>query len=79
MKPEQIQQLLDSTTTLIEANSKLVENNCEAIKLIKESITKNDDLNKVAIQIYQALCDKKEKSVRELSWYNGLKKVFESK
>mgnify|MGYP003645461390 CR=1 FL=1 len=79
MKPEQLQQLLDSTTVLAEANSKLVENNSEAIKLVKEIITKNDDLNKVAIQIYQALCDKKQKSIRETGWHIALKKVFNPK
>lgn len=79
MKPEQLQQLLNSTATLIEANSKLVDNNSEVIKLVKESINKNDDLMKVAIQIYQALDDKKEKTVRELSWHNALQQIFSPK
>lgn len=79
MKTEQLQQLLDSTTILAETNFKLVDNNSQAIQLVKETITRNDDLNKVAIQIYQALCDKKEKTVRELSWFNALQEVFKTK
>jgi len=76
---DQLEQILNNSTILTEANLKLVENNSEAIGLVKESITKNDVLQKVAIQIYQALCDKKQKSVREIGWYNALKKVFEEK
>lgn len=79
MKQEQIQQLLDSTTILAETNSKLVDNNSEAIQLVKESINKNDDLMKVAVQIYQGLSDKKKKSLIELSWHNALQNVFNPK
>lgn len=74
---EQLEQLLNNSTILTEANLKLVENNTEAIKLVKESINKYDKLQSVSLQIYQALCDKKNKSVKETAWYNGLKKVFE--
>lgn len=79
MKPEQLQQLLDSTTVLVETNSKLVNNNSEAIKLVKESINKNDDLMKVAAQIYQGLSDRKKKSLIELSWHNALQQIFNPK
>ncbi len=79
MKTEQLQQLLDSTTVLAESNSKLVDNNCETIKLVKESINKNDELMKIAIQIYQALCGKINKTAIEISWCNALQEIFKTK
>ena len=79
MKPEQIQQLLDSTTVLVEANSKLVGNNSESINLLKSTIKKNDDLNKVAIQIYQGLNEKKNKTAIEIGWFNALQEIFKRK
>lgn len=74
---EQLEQILNNSTILTEANLKLVENNTAVIGLVKDDILKHEALQKVALQIYQALCDKKQKSVKEIGWHNALKKVFE--
>lgn len=79
MKPEQLQQLLDNSTTLAKSNMSLVKANHKAVQLLKESINKNEALNKVAIQIYQALNSKKQKSVLELAWHNALQEIFNKK
>jgi hypothetical protein len=76
---DQLEQILDNSTILTETNLKLSEDNLEAIGLVKNSIRKNEELHKVALQIYESLCDKKHKSVREISWKKALKKVFEEK
>jgi hypothetical protein len=75
----QLEQILDNSNILTEVNFKLGEDNSEAIGLEKNSIRKHEELHKVALQIYESLCDKEHKSVREISWHNALKKFFEEK
>ena len=91
MKHEYFEQILENNTILVETNTKLVsgtsklienntiliENNTKVVNFVTDSLTRNEDLLKVAIQIYQALSDKEKKTVIEDSWYNGLKKVFQ--
>ncbi|MBL4592692.1 MAG: hypothetical protein JKX68_02630 [Flavobacteriales bacterium] len=86
MKPEHIDQVLNNSTMLVESNnklvdnnSKLVDNNCEVITMLKEGTMKAEGLTNVSYQIYMSLAKKTKKSALEISWYEGLKKVFEIK
>lgn len=91
MKHEYFERILEHNSILVEANSKLVsgtsklienntiliENNTKVVNFVTDRLTQNEDLLKVAVQIYQALSDKEKKTIIEASWYNGLKKIFQ--
>ncbi len=83
MKPEYFEQMLTNNTVLVETNRKLVngnvkliENNSKVIDFASERITRNEDLLNIAFQIYQGLSDKESKSIIEIGWHRGLKKIF---
>lgn len=66
--------LIQSNLILVETNKKLVKANRKAINLIRAELAENEDTLDYLKQEYQALADKKERSIQEEIQYLYLKK-----
>lgn len=69
-----LQQLINTTETLIDSNNRLTEINAKAFEFIKEQIVEDKETTDYFKQEYQALNDKKERSIQEEVQFLYLKK-----
>ena len=60
-----LQQLINATETLINSNNRLTEINTKAFEFIKEQLIDDKETIDYLQQEFQALSDKKERSIQE--------------
>ena len=76
MKQDVVQQIIKSNDVLLETNSRLANNNSQAINLAQLGIKQREKLLSICLEIYQGLSDIEKRSVAEESWYKGLHKAL---
>lgn len=76
MENKIITQLVENTGNLILNNKQLVKSNELALKIIEQQYQKTEELTAYLKQEYQALTDKKKRSIQEESQYQFIKKLL---
>lgn len=76
MENKIISQLVENTGNLILNNQQLVKNNELALQIIEQQYKKTEELTAYLKQEYQALTDKKKRSIQEENQYQFIKKLL---
>ena len=73
---DNLDKLIESNSKLVATNSELVGINKETISMTKEELSLNKELMIYAKEVFQALSDKRKRSIQEETQYLFLRKIL---